>query len=104
METLLLIPPIAFLIYIILVVILNRIGRLLAGPSDPSLEKSGLYTGGELMPNKAGAPGYRPFFRAALFFAILHLGVLVVATGGLEPIKAIYLSGLILALIALVLG
>ena len=50
------------------------------------------------------APGYRPFFVVALFFAVLHLGVLVLATGIPSPVMRIYLLGLLLALLALILG
>ena len=53
-------------------------------------------------------PGYRPFFVVALFFAILHLGVLVLATGGLTAVTSggavVFLVGLMLALLALVGG
>ena len=50
------------------------------------------------------APGYRPFFVVALFFAVLHLGVLVLGTGVSSPVLIIYLCGLMLALLALILG
>ena len=50
------------------------------------------------------APGYRPFFVVALFFAVLHFGVLVLATGIPSPVMRIYLLGLMLALLALILG
>jgi hypothetical protein len=39
-----------------------------------------------------------------LFFAILHLGMLMLGSSDLSGITAIYLGGLILALIALILG
>jgi hypothetical protein len=54
------------------------------------------------------APGYRPFFVVALFFAVLHLGVLVLAVGGISSATAggtaVFLVGLMLALLALILG
>jgi hypothetical protein len=40
----------------------------------------------------------------ALFFAVLHLGVLMLGTGSLSPIALLYLVGLLLALLALILG
>jgi hypothetical protein len=40
----------------------------------------------------------------ALFFAVLHLGVLVIGVGGLTPLTGLYLVGLALALLALILG
>ena len=50
------------------------------------------------------APGYKPFFVIALFFAILHLGVLMLGSSSLSPIAGIYLAGLLLTLLALILG
>lgn len=100
----LLIPPIAFVLYIILVGILSGFGKLLAGPANPSANKSSSYTGGESLPFRIGLPGYRPFFVIALFFAVLHLGVLMLGSSTASPIAALYLVGLILALVALILG
>ncbi len=96
--------PIAFLIYILLVSLLLGIGRVLAGSAHPSLAKSSPYASGEKSSRVASVPGYRPFFRVALFFAILHLGALVLATGGFTEMAGIYLLGLMFALIALILG
>ena len=96
--------PVAFLIYLTLVASLNVLGRLLAGPAHETEIKTSTYSSGEAPPSELAAPGYRPFFVVALFFAILHLGVLMLGSGGLTPIKGIYLLGLLLALIALILG
>jgi len=100
----LLTPPIALLIYVGLVAILSGIGRVLAGAGRPTPLKTSTYTGGETPPTTMAAPGYRPFFVIALFFAILHLTVLMFSTGGLTPIAGIYLIGLLMALLALILG
>ncbi len=100
----LLTPPVAFLVYLGLVALISLAGKFLAGPEKTSEVKSSLYTGGELLPDLSGAPGYRPFFVIALFFAILHLGVLMIGSGGLTEISGIYLAGLMVALIALILG
>ncbi len=97
-------PPVAFLIYIPLVLLIVLLGRSLAGARMSNPVKSSIYGSGEEAPATQAAPGYRPFFRVALFFAILHLGVLVLATGSLSPVVAVYLGGLILALLALILG
>jgi NADH:ubiquinone oxidoreductase subunit 3 (subunit A) len=105
MTEILLVPPVAFLLYLLLVGILSGIGRVMAGTHHPSSAfKTSSYASGEAPQPFSGAPGYRPFFRVALFFAVLHLGVLVLASGGLSPVTAIYLMGLILALVALILG
>lgn len=100
----LLTPPIAFLLYIPLVLVVLWIGRQLAGPGNPSAEKSSIYASGEEAPTISAAPGYKPFFLVALFFAILHLGMLVLGTGNVQAPQAIYIVGLALALIALILG
>lgn len=100
----LLAPPFAFLIYLLLAGLLSGLGRWLAGPGRPTSLKSGTYASGEAPPSFRAAPGYRPFFIIALFFAVLHLGVLVLSSGHPSPIAAAYLAGLLLALLALVLG
>lgn len=100
----LLAPPVAFLVYIPLVLLIIWVGKQLAGPEKPSLVKSSSYGGGEKAPNIGAAPGYRPFFLVAFFFAILHLGMLILGVGEHNGGQAIYLVGLALALIALILG
>jgi NADH:ubiquinone oxidoreductase subunit 3 (subunit A) len=102
---LILTPPIAFLIYLALVGLLSLFGKGLAGRTGTaSALKSSTYSSGEAPPTRLAAPGYRPFFVVALFFAVLHLGVLVMGTGDTSPATIIYLSGLLVALLALILG
>lgn len=100
----LLTPPIAFVIYLGLAALLSVAGRKLAGPVKTSLLKSSTYSSGEQPPTRIAAPGYRPFFVVALFFAVLHLGALVLGTGHFSPGMLVYLLGLALALLALILG
>ncbi|MBZ0303063.1 MAG: hypothetical protein K8J31_25175, partial [Anaerolineae bacterium] len=97
-------PPVTFLIYLLLVAILSGVGRLLAGPSHPNAAKSSIYASGEEPLPGAPVPGYRPFFKVALFFAVLHLGVIVLASGGASAGPVLYLVGLMTALVALILG
>jgi NADH:ubiquinone oxidoreductase subunit 3 (subunit A) len=97
-------PPLAFLIYLPLVLAIFFAGLGLAGKGHPSAEKSSLYSSGEAAPTILAAPGYRPFFLVAFFFAILHLGMLVLGTGSLNIAMIPYLVGLIFALVALILG
>ena len=97
-------PPIAFLIYIPLVLFITWAGKQLAGPAKPSAAKSSSYGAGEKASSIAAAPGYRPFFLVAFFFAILHLGMLVLGSGNLAAINPVYIVGLLFALAALVLG
>jgi NADH:ubiquinone oxidoreductase subunit 3 (subunit A) len=100
----LLAPPVAFLVYLVLVAVLNGVGRVLAGPGHPTPLKATPYASGEESSRISAAPGYRPFFAVALFFAVLHLGVLMLGSGGVTPVAGIYLVGLMLALLALILG
>lgn len=104
MEDIILSPPVAFLIYVPLVAALLGLGRVLAGPAHPTPVKTSTYSSGEEPPTRAAAPGYRPFFVVALFFAILHLGVLVLGSNNISLTAMIYLVGLILVLVALILG
>ncbi len=97
-------PPVAFLLYIPLVFALAWFGKALAGPSKSSEVKDSPYAGGEESATDQGVPGYRPFFLIAFFFAILHLGALVVGLGDLSPRVLPYLIGLVLAMIILLLG
>ena len=97
-------PPVAFLIYLGLVAILMAIGQWLAGTSSTTTDHQ-LYSSGEQFPeNDRAVPGYRPFFVTALFFAVLHLGVIVLAIGNLSGIAILYVFALILMLITLMLG
>jgi NADH:ubiquinone oxidoreductase subunit 3 (subunit A) len=97
-------PPVAFGIYLLLVGVLAGAGRLLAGPGRPTEMKASLYASGEAHDTRPAAPGYKPFFLIALFFALLHLGVLLLASGGLNTVALLYALGLMLALVALILG
>jgi len=97
-------PPIAFLLYIPLVLFISLIGKWMAGPKKPSELKESFYSSGEEAKTTSAAPGYRPFFLIAFFFAILHLGVLILGTGDFTVKMVPYLSGIILALVALLLG
>lgn len=102
--TSLLVPPLALLINLGLVGLLALLGRALAGPAQPGGDKATTYSGGERAPRGMAAPGYKPFFVVALFFAIVHLGVLMLGSSGLTPVAGLYLGGLVLALVAMILG
>lgn len=97
-------PPIAILIYGLLGWGIYRLGEYLAGPESSNPMKSSNYSSGELAPTSSAAPGYQPFFLIAFFFAILHMGTLVLGTGELSLTSGVYLLGLALAMIALILG
>ena len=97
-------PPIAFFIYLALTAILLVVSGAVAARGKDSALKTSVYGSGEAAQPGVASPGYRPFFMTAFFFAILHLGVLIVGSGGFTPVTGVYLAGLILSLIALILG
>jgi hypothetical protein len=100
----LLTPPFALFLYIGFASGIYWIGRGLAGGGNPSAAKSSLYGSGEEAPALLAAPGYRPFFLIAIFFAILHLGALVLGTGQPSVLHIVFVGGLALALLAMILG
>ena len=104
MGNILLSPLVAFLIYCLVAAIFSGLGRIFSPQGEKSDFKTATYASGEENDPIPAAPGYRQFFVVALFFAVLHLGVLMVGTSDLSSTAAIYLLGLILALIALILG
>jgi len=104
MANLLLSPLFAFIIYGVLVGILSLVSKAVSMRGKTSQLKTSTYASGEEHDSEPAAPGYRPFFVAALFFAVLHLGVLMLSTSGLAPVSLVYLGGLMLALLALILG
>ena len=104
MKSILLSPLIAFLIYLAIALIFSGLGKLFSAKGQKTQFKTATYASGEEHDPLPAAPGYRQFFVIALFFAILHLGVLMIGSSGLSSIATPYLLGLILALIALILG
>lgn len=104
MANILLAPLVAFLIYFAVVAIASGLGRLFSAKGSVAEFKTTTYASGEESDPIPAAPGYRQFFVIALFFAVLHLGVLMVGTSGLSPAAVPYLLGLMLVLVALILG
>ncbi len=104
MRETLLAPLGAFLIYFLVVAIASRMGFFFSARGARSDFKTTTYASGEENDPAPAAPGYRQFFVIALFFAVLHLGVLLVGSSGLSATAVPYLLGLILALVALILG
>jgi len=104
MKNLVLSPVVAFLIYFAVFSALSGLGRLFSATGRKSEFKSATYASGEENDPVPAAQGYRQFFVVALFFAILHLGVLMIGSSDLSSVAGLYLLGLILALIALILG
>jgi NADH:ubiquinone oxidoreductase subunit 3 (subunit A) len=100
----LLLPPFSLVVYLPFVTLILILGKKLAGPEHPSKEKSRTYGGGESAHKESSIPGYSPFILIAFFFALLHIGILVLGTSSLQWSTAIYIAGLALCLVALILG
>ncbi len=104
MKSILLSPLVAFVIYFLLVSLVSGLGRLFSAKGRKTKFKTATYASGEANDPVPAAPGYRQFFVVALFFAVLHLGVLMIGSSNLSPVAGLYLLGLALALVALILG
>jgi NADH:ubiquinone oxidoreductase subunit 3 (subunit A) len=104
MKNVILSPLVAFLLYLVVVFIVSGLGKLFSAKGHNAEFKTATYASGEESDPLPAAPGYRQFFVVALFFAILHLGVLMIGSSGLSAVAVPYLLGLILVLIALILG
>lgn len=102
--TSLLSPVLALGLYGLVGLLIAGAGRVLAGPSHPSAGKNSAYASGEAGPTAAAAQGYGPYFVSALFFGVLHLGILIVATSSLSAGAGLFLLGLATALVVLMVG
>jgi len=79
------IPPLAFILFLVIAFLLGLGGVKLA-PKEPSSQESQTsYAGGEDIPGAKRFPGYRLFFPIALFFTILHVLALLL---GMLPVGA----------------
>jgi NADH-quinone oxidoreductase subunit A len=98
-------PPVAFLLFLGISALLYLLGKRLA----PKLTKVGgkltTYACGEDIPGTKVQFGYRLFFFIALFFTIMHVATLMIATvpaGKVVLFAVLYLVVIFLAIMALV--
>jgi len=98
-------PPIVFLIFLVIGFLLYALGSRLA----PKLKKEGgkltTYACGEDIPGVKLQFGYRLFFFIALFFTMMHVAALVIATipgGKIAFFGIIYLVMIFLSIMALI--
>jgi len=104
LATLLLIPPVALTLFVVLAWLFSASLSPLAlkrkGPRG-ALDKP--YAGGENLEKHRVQPDYSQFFPFAFFFTILHVVTLIVATsptgiGGSMAFAILYVFGALLAL------
>jgi NADH-quinone oxidoreductase subunit A len=98
-------PPVAFLLMLGASALLYLLGKRMG----PKLRKAGgkltTYACGEDIPGAKVQFGYRLFFFIALFFTIMHVAALVIATaptGKILILAIFYLAIIFLAIMALV--
>jgi NADH:ubiquinone oxidoreductase subunit 3 (subunit A) len=98
-------PPAAFLIFLAFFGGLYWFGSRMAPKLKKVGDKLSAYACGEDMPVQKIQTGYRLFFSVALFFTMMHVSVLVVATtphGSLALIGLFYLLMIFLSVMALI--
>jgi NADH-quinone oxidoreductase subunit A len=98
-------PPVAFVLFLGLAALLYVLGKRMA----PKLTKVGgkltTYACGEDIPGTKVQFGYRLFFFIALFFTIMHVSALMIATvpaGKIALFAVVYLAVIFLAILALI--
>jgi NADH:ubiquinone oxidoreductase subunit 3 (subunit A) len=82
MADILLSPPLAFIIFLGFAYAMYLFGKAIGAPAQPSPGKLEPYACGENFTAEKFAIGYRRFFIAALFFTLMHVAVLSIATVG----------------------
>lgn len=90
-------PPVAFLICLALSACIYGLGRLVEEKATPVEGKYEPYACGESYIAEKQHFGYRKFYIAAIFFTIMHVAVLTIATvpGGASAYRAlIYLAAI----------
>jgi len=101
----LLAPPLAFLVFLAIFYIIYFLAGRLAPKLNPVGGKLKSYACGEDIPGSKLQFGYRLFFFIALFFTMMHVAALVVATLPSGPIAyfgLFYLGMIFISVAALV--
>jgi NADH:ubiquinone oxidoreductase subunit 3 (subunit A) len=91
----------AFVLFVIAAYALYRFGDVLAPKLSDKGAKLAQYACGEDIPAKKFQIEYRMFFCAALFFTIMHVAALVIAT---VPASSVMLAAIGLVYLAVVLA
>ncbi len=95
--SILLSPPLAFVAFVLISLAIYGFGRLVEEKGSPAEGKYETYACGENFEAEKLHFGYRKFYVAAIFFTIMHVAVLTVATmpGGAGAYRALaYLAAI----------
>jgi NADH-quinone oxidoreductase subunit A len=98
-------PPVAFVLFLAAAALLYLLGKRMAPKMTRVGGKLETYACGEDMPGTKVQFGYRLFFFIALFFTIMHVAALVIATvpaGRIALFAVLYLAVIFLSIMALV--
>jgi hypothetical protein len=101
----LLFPPVAFVIFVFIAVLIYLFGSLLAAKGGLNNGKKHQYACGEDVPATKVQPDYSFFFPFAIFFTIIHVTALIMATlpfGNIALMGILYLAGISISLYTLV--
>ena len=85
MATFLLLPPVAFVLYLLLSFGVSSLAGKMATKGGDSENKRKSYACGENFTQNRGQPDYSEFFKFAFFFTLMHIVVLVVAMDPVGP-------------------
>lgn len=77
---LLLVPPLAFLILLLVSLGISGVSRLFAAKGTPYAGKERAYACGQNIDVNRVQPDYQEFFPIAFFFTIMHVAALIIAT------------------------
>ena len=95
-----------FLIFLALSCLIYYASSLIAAPSNPQRGKQKMYACGEDLPARAYNPSVSMFFHIALYFTIMDVAALTLATlpqGASAVMGIYYLAGISISVLALVL-
>lgn len=103
MNNFLLLPPLAFIIFLLLSLGLSKVTTLISAKGTESYGKTQAYACGQDVQFHKAQPDYSQFFPFAFFFTIMHVVALIIATvpSGLSGMAALYLVTALLALFIL---
>ena len=79
MEYFLLLPPVAFIIYLVISAAISGIAKPFGAKGKASEGKEKAYACGQVTEVNKVQPDYREFFPFVFFFTIMHVVVLVIA-------------------------
>jgi NADH-quinone oxidoreductase subunit A len=98
-------PPVAFVLFLAVAWLVYLVGKRMAPKMTRIGGKLTSYACGEDIPGTKVQFGYRLFFFIALFFTIMHVATLIIATvpaGKIVWFAVLYLAVIFLSIMALV--